>query len=716
LDIVIVTPWFSESLNGGCEKVALQIAKRLSKNHSVHVFTTCSPSLRDHWGKHHKPRDEEKSGYTVSYFPCSPSDPSAFAEATNAITSCQELTPGVFHVSDLIERLFWQDNVNSPALLERLAEVECDRIILLPYLFGVINSALTDPKLAHQRSKMILMPCLHDEGFAYLRQVEDAVHNAAGLLLLSKGELEVAQKLYGPGVAPKAAIVGSGIEPKKAGRAPLKSPYLLCIGIRPGKGAELLVEAFKLFKRQHPKSRLQLVLVGQADADFSGPGIDQRGVVTESQKASLLAHCLALCSPSKSESFSRAMFEAWHYSRPVIVRGDCKATAWAVAECDGGWTATTIEEWAAKIKQVDIADSTIIEGKGKRGKAYRNKWGDWGKAIARIEAAISLPAPLAPLEKTAVHQLLAGISPGDAISNYAFELRDKLRQQGHPSEIYAEHCNHPEAIALDKFPGGKCEIFYHHYIDTKAAEIAMAHKGRKRLIYHNITPPSFIQSSRPQWLIALINARAQLKKLIASGFDEIIADSEYNAEDLYQNGADQVTVEPPPTPPKRWDISPDRELMRRLSDGATNLLFVGRIVENKCQHHLIETFRHFQQQNPDRRSRLILAGGGDSNSEYHQQVRRLAAEAPGVEILCKVSEAELAACYRSAHLYLSLSEHEGFGVPLIEAKQHGIPVLAFDSSAVGETIGDYAILFEDKSDLTLVAAIASALMQEKAAN
>ena len=711
MKLIIVTPWFSEKLNGGCEKVAVQLASRLSKTHSVTVFATCSPSLRDHWGKHEQPRLETKENYQVQFFECGPARRENFAEATQSITAATQFNPGISPVGPPVEALFWANNISSPALLERLSKSDCDRIILLPYLFGVVNDALVSPELEHLRSKMFLMPCLHDESFAYLRRVEVAIHNAGGLLLLSAGEMAVAQQLYGPGVTHKAAVVGSGIEPGRAGKNKLKYPYFLCIGIRAGKGAELLIEAFRLYKSRYPHSPEKLVLVGQSDVDFSAPDIVQLKEITEQYKATLLKHCLALASPSKSESYSRAMHEAWHQGRPVIVRGDCSATAQAVADSGGGWTAIAIEDWAEKLADIAQASPEELATVGSKGKRYGATWANWGKAISRINKAIALPAPQ-PLTKRPIHQLLAGLTAGDAISNHALTLRQQLRAKGHPSEIYAEHCDHPLAHPLADFPRN-CELIYHHHIGTSAADVAIAHTGKKRLIYHNITPAHFFERSQVQATMALIRACAQLKQLVNCGFHSIQADSEYNAKDLWKLGAQGIKIEPLPTPASRWDVAPDWELMEKLQ-GTTNLLFVGRIVENKCQHDLIETFQYFCAQNPTMQDcKLLLVGGGDPASEYHQRVRQLASNVPGVEMLGKLSEAGLAACYRSASLYLSLSEHEGFGVPLIEAKQHGIPMIAYDCSAVSETIGDYAVLIDGK-DPKLIAGLCWALLELQA--
>jgi glycosyltransferase involved in cell wall biosynthesis len=79
----------------------------------------------------------------------------------------------------------------------------------------------------------------------------------------------------------------------------------------------------------------------------------------------------------------------------------------------------------------------------------------------------------------------------------------------------------------------------------------------------------------------------------------------------------------------------------------------------------------------------------------------------------KVDDSYLHAYYRTADLYFSMSEHEGFGVPFIEAMWFDVPVLAYRSSAVPETLGQGGVLFTEKDDLEQVAALAHVLISNQ---
>jgi glycosyltransferase involved in cell wall biosynthesis len=77
-----------------------------------------------------------------------------------------------------------------------------------------------------------------------------------------------------------------------------------------------------------------------------------------------------------------------------------------------------------------------------------------------------------------------------------------------------------------------------------------------------------------------------------------------------------------------------------------------------------------------------------------------------------VTDDELAAFYRHAHAYVSLSEHEGFCAPLVEAMAMDVPVLAFAAAAVPETLGGAGITFAPK-DLEFAAELLGAVIYDE---
>jgi glycosyltransferase involved in cell wall biosynthesis len=144
--------------------------------------------------------------------------------------------------------------------------------------------------------------------------------------------------------------------------------------------------------------------------------------------------------------------------------------------------------------------------------------------------------------------------------------------------------------------------------------------------------------------------------------------------------------------PGRYAVRPNRRMLRAYGEGL-NVLFVGRIAPHKRQEDLIRVYYHLKRaMRPD--SRLLLVGSSRGTEPYlaslEAYVERLGLT--DVVFAGHVAAAEWAAYYRCASVYLSMSEHEGFGVPLLESMYHGVPVLAYKAAAVPETLGGAGLL------------------------
>jgi glycosyltransferase involved in cell wall biosynthesis len=133
------------------------------------------------------------------------------------------------------------------------------------------------------------------------------------------------------------------------------------------------------------------------------------------------------------------------------------------------------------------------------------------------------------------------------------------------------------------------------------------------------------------------------------------------------------------------------------------VIFVGRLSPHKRQEEVIRAFALYRRHRaPD--ARLVLVGDPVTTG-YAERLRSLAdVVAPGaVTIESGIAPAELGDRYRSAHVFLCLSGHEGFCIPLLEAFHFGVPVIARPAGAVAETVGDAALLAEPGDDLAVIA-------------
>lgn len=731
--IAIITPWFSESLKGGAEQQAWQIATRLAaRGHPVEVFTTCCRSFLDDWAENHLPAGiTHQAGLTVRRFPVAQRDRRAFDDLNRELLErpLESFLPSVSPVELKRATIWTQHNINSTALEHYLSQHKNDyqAFIFLPYLYGVVLHGL--PLVA---DRAWLQPCLHDEAYAYLPDVADIFYRAKGLLFISPGEMHLAARLYGPMVFAKGAVAGAGIEleglrtdhyldlPEKlAGRR-----FLLCLGRRDVlKGVDRLVAAFRAFRESRPSSDLYLTLAGPGEGCYTDTdqGVIDLGLVSEAEKAALLQSCLALCQPSANESFSRVLFEAWACGKPVIAHRDCLATAMAVQASGGGWTTGPEAEWVARIADIDIGDGGAMAAIGAKGRDYAREMADWDRVMARYESLLGLTTEaqltLPRVKKNkAIHQLLPNLAYGDAISNQAIQIRSWLQTLGYSSEIFVRYIDSRVSNLCQRYESGAIApadgLLYHHSIGSEITPAAVAHPGPKYLIYHNITPAEFFQPYRPEFARLLRHGREELWTL-ARSFPMSVGVSAYNAEELAQHGFASPGVLPLAIDPGKWDAPPDTVLMHQLQDGKRNLLFVGRYAPNKCQHQLVEAFAYYLALDPD--ARLILVGSGEPHDPYMQYLQQAVDYyrlRERVIMSGQITDAQLQAYYRTAHLFWSMSEHEGFCVPLIEAMWFDIPILAYKSSAIPETLDKAGILWMNKTDLRAMAVTAKLLVHD----
>ena len=317
-----------------------------------------------------------------------------------------------------------------------------------------------------------------------------------------------------------------------------------------------------------------------------------------------------------------------------------------------------------------------------------------------------------------IHQFNPTLSTGDAISNHIVSLQSILQSMGYRSEIFCEippvssrACTYslgayesvasPESILLLHFSL--------HYSDSVMARLAQL-PGRKILIYHNITPPHYFWGVNNMYFEAASRGFAQLANL--STLAEVgWGDSEFNVQTLKQHGWQKTGVLPIAFDARNYAVTPDKKIEKQYPSAA-NVLFVGRVSPNKRFEDLIVTFFHLKKIRPD--AKLLLVGSTHKMTRYvdflHTLVARL--NLTDVHFLGHISQAELAACYRVGNVFLSMSEHEGFGVPLLESMHYGLPVVAYKSTAVPETLGASGILFRRKEHRAVAALIDVLLADE----
>jgi len=300
-------------------------------------------------------------------------------------------------------------------------------------------------------------------------------------------------------------------------------------------------------------------------------------------------------------------------------------------------------------------------------------------------------------------QLLRNFTYGDAIGNDALAIKTALTKMGYKNQIFAEYIDRrfPKNTA---YPTNRLltidhddVVLYHLSTGTDLNYTFAKLPCRKIVRYHNITPPQFFCGySREAEQSCSEGLRATEK--IANKADYCLAVSEFNKQDLIRMGYTQrIDVLPILIPFSDYDKSPDLNTIKKYSDGKINFLFTGRVAPNKKHEDIIQLFYYYKRY-INRNSRLFLVGGYANTDRYYQKLMQYVKDLRLRDVIFTghIKFSQILSYYRLADLYVCMSEHEGFCVPLVEAMCFKKPILAYASTAVPETLGGGGVLLHEK--------------------
>ena len=319
-----------------------------------------------------------------------------------------------------------------------------------------------------------------------------------------------------------------------------------------------------------------------------------------------------------------------------------------------------------------------------------------------------------------IHQWVPAAHRGDAIGDSARRVRDLLRRMGHHSELFALTIDDDVRAEVRPFADpdatqGDVTIF-HFALPSPMTEAFARLGGARVLQYHNITPAHFFAPYDAGLFRLAAIGRQELQSL-AGRVDLALGDSEFNRRELEELGFARTGVMPIAVDTARFTNAPPRPALERiLRDGLINILFVGRIAPNKrIEDHI--RLAELYKRNIDSYYRFIFVGRTDGVPPYYAQIRALIDDFQMLPdrfwFTGPVPDADLAAFYRWADVYVSLSEHEGFCVPLVEAMAADVPVVAYAAGAVPETLGGAGLLFSPK-DLEIAAELLGTVVYDRA--
>jgi glycosyltransferase involved in cell wall biosynthesis len=304
----------------------------------------------------------------------------------------------------------------------------------------------------------------------------------------------------------------------------------------------------------------------------------------------------------------------------------------------------------------------------------------------------------------AVHQFVPTLDPHDAVGTHTMMVRDVLRRAGWRSEIFAETIHDDvafEAYKYSMYPehAGKGDVALYQFTTSSAVAAYLLERELPLILdSHGFTAPELFAGWEPHKVERACRAADELAKL-APRAQLGLADSSFNARGLRRAGCRRTAVVPLLADYDRVTIGQDPRIAAELAalkeGGGSDLIFVGRVMPSKAQHELVKvlwTYRRLY----DPQARLHLVGGTSSYA-YSKSLRDFADDlglAAAVRIAGQISDSALSAYFGAADVFVSLSRHEGFGVPLVEAMSAGVPIVTRDAGAVTETVDGAALVLE----------------------
>lgn len=321
-------------------------------------------------------------------------------------------------------------------------------------------------------------------------------------------------------------------------------------------------------------------------------------------------------------------------------------------------------------------------------------------------------------KKPRIIQLVSSLNFGDAVGNDALAIKHMLEGAGYATAIFT-FAVHPKikeenVYNIDLLPElTEDDIIIYHYASEDGFQKLIEETTAKVVLrYHNVTPPEFFHGYDEKAETITRKGLAQIKSM-RDAIDYGIVVSDFNKKDLIDMGYQcPISVIPILIPFKDYERQPDENVISRYSDGKTNIVFVGRIVPNKKIEDVIACFAAYKE-NYNSTARLFLVGNYQETDRYYQYLQEYIKKC-GVEDVIfpgHIAFDAILAYYKIADVFLCMSEHEGFCVPLVEAMFFETPIVAYASTAIPGTLGGSGVLVETKEP-EMVAETMNQVMQD----
>lgn len=381
----MVPPRYGSGLVGGAENLVGALARKAdAAGMDIEIATTCAASTST-WANELPAGESVEHGLCVRRFEVSARDAARHGQLASILANGGRLS--TFEETDLMATSVWSEDLQ--AFIDREGP-GYDAIVFAPYLFGTTFwGAQAWP------GKTAIIPCLHDEPYAYLPSVQAVLRSSAVLMFNAGGEERLARRLLGDDITGR--VVGMGFDPPARAPEPGFSEryglgkYVLYAGrLEEGKRVDVAAEYFAAFARRHDPA-LKMVMIG-AGSWRPPPEVADNvvvlGFLSADEKRAAMAEAVALVNPSELESFSIVILEAWLEQTPVLVAAGSEVMADHCADSGGGLTFSDEQSFHRAMLAL-LESKTARDDLGDRGRAYVEQRYGWAAVLDRFEAALA---------------------------------------------------------------------------------------------------------------------------------------------------------------------------------------------------------------------------------------------------------------------------------------------------------------------------------------
>ena len=387
MKVAFVAPFFGARAAGGAEHAARSLAMQLSHaGLEIEIITTYLRDLTTGLDRQVYPTGTScEAGLCIRRFPVPQANMQHFGALNDLILSGCKLTYAE-------ELQFMTRHVTSPEMLEWIDKKRnaYDWFCFIPYLFG--TTCFGVPIVAE---KSIVIPCFHDEGYTHLQLVQRMTHCANRLVFNAAAEQRFAQQRFNISSS-HCHTVGLGMDTSICGnedrfrkKTGIAEPFILYVGRRDTtKNVHTLIQYFLAYKEQYP-GNLKLALIGPAPLPMAEthPDVIDLGFVSTQEKYDAYAAATVFCQPSRNESFSYVMMEAWLCNTPCLVHADCEVTYDHILAANGGLAFRSAREFNAMLTRL-LEAPDLCSSLARQGHTYVLENYAWPRIVKRFKEQI----------------------------------------------------------------------------------------------------------------------------------------------------------------------------------------------------------------------------------------------------------------------------------------------------------------------------------------